>query len=189
MKKSRFIIYLMLGALCLASWSCTRHDDDDDDDYSSNHTSVTSLSGTTWTYGENSHTAIIDFSQTTFVMTFDDGDTERGTYNYDGESFTCSFYDEEGTYKVYCITKANTLSSLQGTVWKFEENYNGRIYTSTIYLYENTFTLIEDGYGDEERGTYSYDGNTITATCDGDTYYLKCGRVLYEMARNNTGIW
>ena len=193
MKKSKLLICLILSIVSVATWSCTRHDDDDDDN-SSNHITITSLSGTTWTYGYDNHTALVEFSQSTFSITEDDGEYMSGSYNYDGETFTCTFiydYDDRETYKLYCLTKANSPSSLQGTVWKFEEIYDerGEIYTYIIYLYENTFTLIDDKYGDEERGYYAYDGNTITATCDGETLYLTCGKVLYEMARNKTNIW
>lgn len=184
MKKSSLIICIMLGALCMATTGCNKHDDDDDD-----QPSITNLAGKTWTFGYNNHTAIVEFNSSTFVIMDDDGDSESGTYSYDGNTFSCSFgYDE--TYNLYCLTKPNSSTSLEGSVWKFEEVYDGRVYTSTIYLYASSFTYKEDGYSYEERGSYAYDGNTLTASWDGDTYFLQCGRVLYEMARNNnTNIW
>ena len=171
----------------MATWSCTSHDDDDDN---YDQPSITSLAGKTWTYGYNNRTGRVEFTQSGFSIRDYDGDYMNGTYNYDGETFSFTFiydYDEEETYKLYCLTKASNSSSLQGTVWKFEKIYNGRIYSYTIYLYENSYTMIEDG--DEDQGYYSYDGNTITATFEGGTYHLQCGTVLYEMAQKNTNIW
>ena len=187
MKKVKFLICIMLSALCMATTSCKDHDDDDDNPVTP---TVTTLVGKTWTFGYGSHTAIVDFSSSTFVMVADNGDSASGTYSYDGNTFTCSFSGgDDATYNMYCLTKSNSPSSLEGTVWRFEEVYGSRVNSYSIYLYGSTFTLSKDGYSYQEHGIYAYDGNTITVTYDGETLYLKCGTILYEMARNNTNVW
>lgn len=191
MKKPTLLICLMLSALGLATTGCTKHDNDDDD---SSNTTVTSLSGKTWTFWYDSQKTTVDFSNSTATLTEDDGDTELWDYSYNGEQFRFSYhdgndYDTDEVCSVYCTTKATTSNSLQGTVWKFDQEYGSSVYTYTIYLYEDTYTIFEEDYGEYERGRYSYDGNTITATFEGETISLQCGRILYEMARSSGNIW
>ncbi len=214
MKKSRLFICIMLSALCMATLGCKSHDDDDDDNPVTPTT--TSLMGSTWRYDQGQKlTALINFSSQRFTVSITEFNyyggsnsyETAGSYSYDGD--VIEFTYDETTYKVWCTKKTNE-TTLAGTKWISETIYkNGRIETGTLEFFsDGSFycdnflgfykktKFNEDGNngGGKTNGKnsifYSYDGQNIKFTEAGEgTVSLQCGRILYDMAKNNTNIW
>lgn len=172
---------------------CKSHDDDDDD-YPVTPT-VTSLTGETWRYDQGSRlTALISFTAQRFIVSvteFGHNSYETaGSYSYDGD--VIEFTYNETTYKVWCTNKTNE-TTLTGTKWKSKTIYkNGDSDTGTLEflsdgsIYSNNFLSLRN----YNNVFYSYDGQTIKFTKASEgTVSLQCGKILYEMAKNNVNVW